>query len=75
MPRYQFSISTDDVREVGTIHCDSFAEALTTISEKTAEGATLEIGVDGFPPARYERVFTLRGGLFAWMPSAGKLAA
>ncbi len=66
MPRFQFSLSTDEVRETGVIQSESFADALATISDRAAEGATLEIGVEGFPPARYERVFSLRGVAFAW---------
>jgi len=76
MPRFQFSLGADDaVREAGAVLTDSFDEALTAISEqsKVREGDTLEIGVRGFPPARYH--FVAQGhGAKSWMP-AGLMAA
>ena len=69
MPRYQFSISTNEVCEAGVIHSDSFAEALDAISESAREGSTLEIGVEGFPPARFEL------GELGWHSAANRLAA
>ena len=76
MPRFQFSVGTvGTVREAGAVQCDSFDAALTAISEKSTvkEGDTLEIGVHGFPPARYEYVASGRGSR-AWRP-ANLLAA
>jgi hypothetical protein len=77
MPRFQFSLSTTDiVREAGVVHSESFADALAAIEEHVSakEGDVLEIGVPGFPPARYQRVW---GGMevgTAWRPT-GLLAA
>jgi hypothetical protein len=76
MPRFQFSLRADDaVREAGAVLSDSFDEALTAISEQSEvrEGDTLEIGVRGFPPARYQLV-SLGRDAKAWMP-AGLMAA
>jgi hypothetical protein len=71
MPRFQFSLGNDDaVREAGAVLSDSFDDALTAISEQAAvkEGDTLEIGVQGFPPARYQYV-SLGRGAQAWRPA------
>ena len=76
MPRYQFAIgSTDAVREAGFVHSDSFSEAVNAISQRVRAraGDTLEIGVSGFPPARYECLWA-DGTTQSWKP-AGLLAA
>jgi hypothetical protein len=79
MPRFQFSLrNTTTVREAGVVHSDSFADALSAIGEhlSAVEGDTLEIGVTGFPPARFEYVRGV-GSLdmdVQWRP-AGLLAA
>jgi len=76
MPRFQFSLGADDaVREAGAVLSDSFDEALTAISEQAEvrEGDTLEIGVQGFPPARYQFV-SFGHAAKAWLP-AGRIAA
>jgi hypothetical protein len=77
MPRFQFSLSTTDiVREAGVVQSDSFANALAAIEEHVSakEGDTLEIGVPGFPPARYECVWGGMTGGTAWRPT-GLMAA
>jgi hypothetical protein len=77
MPRYQFAIGgTGAVREAGFVHSESFSEAITAISQRVrAEaGDTLEIGVSGFPPARYECLWAENGNARSWKP-AGLLAA
>jgi hypothetical protein len=61
MPRFQFSLgSTDALREAGAVQCDSFDDALEALAEQAdvRVGDVLEIGVPGFPPARYEWVRT-----------------
>ena len=76
MPRFQFSLSTTNVvREAGVVQSESFADALSAIGEHLTanEGDTLEIGVTGFPPARYEFVQGLEGTQ-TWR-RAGLLAA
>ena len=77
MPRYRFALSSlQQVREVGSVQTDSFTDAFTAISEhvEAHEGDTLEIGVAGFPPARFECVWSMEQGAGSWKP-AGLLAA
>ena len=76
MPRFNFSLFNSGlVGEAGVVQSDSFDEALAAISEHVTanEGDTLEIGVLGFPPARYHKV-SGAPGMRAWRP-AGQLAA
>lgn len=76
MTTYTFSLSTsEDVRQAGIIQSASFEEALRAVGERlpVTQGDTLEIGVRGFPPARYECVEALFDGSVFWQPA--KLAA
>jgi hypothetical protein len=79
MATYTFSLSTsEDSRQAGLIQSSSFDEALRLVGERltVTQGDTLEIGVKGFPPARYECVETLFDGSVFWKPSkSDKLAA
>ena len=77
MPSFQFTLRTSDLaEESGIVTSESFGDALTAITDhyEAHEGDTLEIGVRGFPPARYECVLSVNSGLAAWRPS-GLLAA
>ncbi|HET7552884.1 MAG TPA: hypothetical protein VFK04_16440 [Gemmatimonadaceae bacterium] len=78
MPRYQFSISspTERVRLAGAITSETFSQALEAIADQAdaGEGDTLEIGVKGFPPARFELTESAEDGTIGWRP-AGLLAA
>ncbi len=77
MPRFMFSLkNTNQVREAGVVQSDSFTDALSAISEHVSahEGDTLEIGVSGFPPARYECIWAADEGTSTWRP-AGQRAA
>ena len=77
MAMYTFSLSTsEEARQAGVIQSTSFDEALRLVGERmtVSQGDTLEIGVRGFPPARYECVETLFDGSVFWQPAA-KLAA
>lgn len=77
MPRYTFALSNvDGVREIGTVNTESFAEALDALGEHASvyEGDILEIGVRGFPPARFESVFSAEDLSTAWKP-LGQMAA
>lgn len=77
MATYTFAISsTDESRQAGMIQSPSFQEALRLVGERMAvtRGDTLEIGVKGFPPARFECVESLLDGSVFWAP-ASKLAA
>jgi hypothetical protein len=77
MPRFQFALSTaESLPQAGVVQSESFAEALTAVGEHVSAGFgdILEIGVTGFPPARYECLGASRGGTRRWRP-AGQLAA
>ena len=76
MPRFHFSLSTADLVEAGFVQSDSLDEAMAVINEHLSakEGDTLEIGVRGFPPARYECVWSMPGGDPAWRPTGLKAA-
>ena len=79
MPRFRFALSntsTHQVREAGMVQTETFDDAMTAISEHldAREGETLEIGVPGFPPARYECYWSIDAGTSEWRP-AGRLAA
>ena len=71
MPRYSFSLSNHDgVHEIGVVSCPTFAEALDRLAEHESlhDGDILEIGVTGFPPARYESVFSFDDLVPQWKP-------
>ncbi len=78
MPRYQFSISspTERVRLAGAITSETFSQALEAIADQAeaGEGDTLEIGVRGFPPARFELMESEEDGTISWRPT-GLMAA
>lgn len=77
MPRFEFALSTADaVRQAGVVHSETFDDALSVVGNHITpnEGDTLEIGVRGFPPARFECVSTMIEGEPLWKP-AGQLAA
>jgi hypothetical protein len=77
MPRFTFALSTTElVREAGVIKSESLAEALDLVGEHATvnAGDTLEIGVRGFPPARFECVSTMIKGSPLWR-AHGRLAA
>jgi hypothetical protein len=75
MSKFRFSLSGADARREGIIESDSFAGAVDALAEHVdvRRGDLLEIGVTGFPPARYECVGEIER-LPVWMP-ASPLAA
>ena len=76
MATYTFSLSnSEDARQAGVIQSASFEEALRIVGERmtVTTGDKLEIGVRGFPPARYECAESLLDGSVFWQPA--KLAA
>jgi hypothetical protein len=78
MATYTFSLSTSEqARQAGLIQSTSFDEALHLVGERmtVSQGDTLEIGVKGFPPARYECVESLLDGTVFWQPASAQLAA
>ena len=71
MPRFVFAIGDGRlVREVGSVQRDSFKDALAAIGEEITieEGDTLEIGVRGFPPARYQCLWPMEQEAPTWLP-------
>ena len=78
MSTFQFAISSgpESVRQAGVVESDSFDAAVVLLGERIPvhEGDSLEIGVAGFPPARYDCVGAVRNGRPIWVP-AGRLAA
>ena len=76
MATYTFSLSTsEEARQAGVIQSATFDEAMRLVGERmsVSRGDTLEIGVRGFPPARYECVESLLDGTVFWQPT--RLAA
>jgi len=75
MSKYCFSLSGGDARREGVIESDSFRGAVDALADHVDvhTGDVLEIGVTGFPPARFECVGEIRS-LPVWMP-ASPLAA
>ena len=74
MPRFQFSLGQGDtVRETGAVTSDTFSDALEAIAEQSEAnvGDLLEIGVPGFPPARFELIKVGRRAR-GWRPAAGQ---
>ena len=78
MATYTFSLGgvQDDTRQAGIIKSANFDEALRLVGQRVvvSQGDTLEIGVKGFPPARYECVEALVDGSVFWRP-APRMAA
>ena len=77
MATYTFSLSkSENAGQAGIIQSASFDEALQLVGERmpVAQGDLLEIGVKGFPPARYECVESLLDGTVFWQPAV-RLAA
>jgi hypothetical protein len=78
MVRYSFAISSgpEAVRQAGVVESDSFDHAVILLGERIPvhAGDSLEIGVNGFPPARYDCVGAVKSGRPVWVPQ-GRLAA
>jgi hypothetical protein len=72
MSRFSFAVSGLDSRREGVIESDSFRDAVDALGQhvEVRTGDKLEIGVLGFPPARYECVGAIRSGYPIWMPSS-----
>ena len=68
MSRFRFTLSNAAVRQEGMVESDTFANAVDTIWHHVdvKQGDVLEIGVHGFPPARYECVADIGEGKPFW---------
>jgi hypothetical protein len=77
MSKFQFAISSgpESVRQAGVVESDSFDDAVSLLGTKIPvhTGDSLEIGVAGFPPARYQCIGAVRSRPI-WVPE-GRLAA
>ena len=78
MSRYQFAISSgpESVRQAGILDSPSFDEAVIMLGRRipVRAGDELEIGVAGFPPARFQCIGSVKSGRPVWVPN-GRLAA
>ena len=78
MSKFQFAISSgsESVRQAGVVESDSFDDAVLLLGQKIVvqTGDSLEIGVSGFPPARFHCVGAVKNGRPVWIPE-GQLAA
>lgn len=78
MSKFMFAISSgpESVRQAGVVESTSFDEAVIMLGRKITvrAGDSLEIGVSGFPPARYHCIGAVKSGRPLWVPE-GALAA
>jgi hypothetical protein len=77
MTRYSFALSKNaEISQAGVVQSDSFTDAMKLLGEQmtVSAGDTLEIGVYGFPPARFHCIAALGDGEVLWRPS-GLMAA
>jgi hypothetical protein len=76
MSKFCFSVSNLASRRDGVIESDSFTDAVDALGQQVVvtKGDMLEIGVYGFPPARFECVGLLEGTRPVWFP-ASRMAA
>ena len=71
MTRFEFALkSPDEIRQAGVVQSESFNDALSLVSKNVTvqDGDTLEIGVAGFPPARYAFVASDTIDAVNWRP-------
>ena len=77
MSKFSFAISSgpESIRQAGVVESDSFDSAVKLLGQKiqVQAGDSLEIGVSGFPPARYHCVGSVKSRP-VWVPE-GRLAA
>jgi hypothetical protein len=76
MSRYCFAVNGADSRQEGVVESNSFRDAIDALGQHVSvlPGDKLEIGVFGFPPARFECVGRVKSGLPVWMPSGQEAA-
>jgi hypothetical protein len=75
MSKFCFSVSGTETRQEGVIESESFLAAVDALGEHVSvrRGDVLEIGVLGFPPARYRCVGALKN-LPVWMAATANAA-
>jgi hypothetical protein len=75
MSKFCFSLSGADARREGVIESDSFRGAVDALAGhvEVRRGGVLEIGVFGFPPARYQCVRDIEK-VPVWIPATALAA-
>ena len=68
MSKFRFAISNAAVRQEGTVESDTFVQAVDQLWQhvEVRRGDVLEIGVHGFPPAKFECVAEIGAGRVFW---------
>ena len=68
MSKFRFALSNVVLRQEGMVESDSFVQAVDSLWQhvKVHRGDVLEIGVHGFPPARYECIREIGEGKPFW---------
>jgi hypothetical protein len=68
MSKFRFALSNAAVRQEGMVESESFLQAVDSLWEhvEIRRGDVLEIGVNGFPPARYECIGEIGKGKPFW---------
>ena len=68
MSKFRFALSNAAVRQEGTVESDDFVQAVDQLWQhvEIKRGDVLEIGVLGFPPARFECVAEVGEGRPFW---------
>jgi hypothetical protein len=78
LSKFQFAISSgpESIRQAGVVESDSFDDAVVLLGKKipVQRGDSLEIGVSGFPPARFHCMGAVKNGHPVWIPE-GQMAA
>ena len=78
LSKFQFAISSgpESIRQAGIVESDSFDDAVMLLGQRISvhTGDSLEIGVAGFPPARYQCAGAVKNGRPVWIPE-GQMAA
>ena len=71
MSTFRFSVSNRESRQEGTIDSATFSAAIDALGHHVTvkRGDVLEIGVTGFPPARYECVAQIGLAEPIWAPA------
>lgn len=76
MSKFRFSLSNVQSRHEGIVESGSFQDAVYSLGKHVSvqRGDMLEIGVFGFPPARFECVGQIADGEPVWFPAAAVAA-
>jgi len=68
MSTFRFALSNAAQRQEGMVESDSFVQAVESLWQhvEVRHGDVLEIGVRGFPPARYQCIGGISEGKPLW---------